>query len=588
KYMDRDDFIRAIAPHREFYAQPPERYGILFELADLTRTGRISLQEFVDFETVLAQPDAEYDLAFRLFDTERKGFLTLDEFRAKLGSTIEAGGAQIDFNADWFRIFFGKNPPPERVVTYEEFCQLVKGFRMERLKQEFRHFDPQGTGYITPDDFRVIMLHVAKHILSPFMTAHLSELAYNFGGKITFGHVQAFYNVLRQMDQVERVARKAISESASGLITRADFQSTASRLLHFATFSPLEVDMVFFMAGRDPEDKTKIVSRPPDAISLSLRDLTRLFTPAFGHKVPLVATPLTPLQEVLQSGYNFGLGAIGGAIGATVVYPIDLVKTRMQNQRKTPGQVLYRNSIDCFQKVIRNEGPRGLYRGLAPQLLGVAPEKAIKLTMNDLVRSRLTDRETGVLPLWAELAAGCAAGGSQVIFTNPLEIVKIRLQVAGEAAKLAIGAVPRVRAIHIVQELGLLGLYKGVTACLLRDVPFSAIYFPVYSHLKKDVFHEGQRDKKLAPWELLTAGAVAGMPAAYLVTPADVIKTRLQVAARSGETTYTGIRDAFVKILREEGPTAFFKGGLARVFRSSPQFGVTLASYELLRKAFPL
>lgn len=86
----------------------------------------------------------------------------------------------------------------------------------------------------------------------------------------------------------------------------------------------------------------------------------------------------------------------------------------------------------------------------------------------------------------------------------------------------------------------------------------------------------------------MISGASAGVPAAYLVTPADVIKTRLQVQARKGDTTYTGIRDAFVKIMREEGPRAFYKGGLARVFRSSPQFGVTLATYELLQKAIPL
>ena len=76
------------------------------------------------------------------------------------------------------------------------------------------------------------------------------------------------------------------------------------------------------------------------------------------------------------------------------------------------------------------------------------------------------------------------------------------------------------------------------------------------------------------------------MPAAYLVTPADVIKTRLQVAARKGETTYSGLFDAARKIYAEEGFRAFFKGGLARVFRSSPQFGVTLASYELLHTLF--
>ncbi len=58
----------------------------------------------------------------------------------------------------------------------------------------------------------------------------------------------------------------------------------------------------------------------------------------------------------------------------------------------------------------------------------VAPEKAIKLTMNDLVRTWGKNKETGELTLATEILAGCVAGGSQVIFTNPLEIVKIRLQ----------------------------------------------------------------------------------------------------------------------------------------------------------------
>jgi len=281
--------------------------------------------------------------------------------------------------------------------------------------------------------------------------------------------------------------------------------------------------------------------------------------------------------------FSFGLGALAGAIGATVVYPIDLVKTRMQNQRTVlAGEMLYKNSWDCLKKVIRNEGFFGLYRGLGPQLVGVAPEKAIKLTVNDLFRAIMKNPHDGSLTLWAEILAGGIAGGSQVIFTNPLEIVKIRLQVQGEVAKSS--GQSRVGAVSIVRQLGIFGLYKGAAACLLRDIPFSMIYFTVYAHLKKDVFHEGKEGKKLSPLELLSSGAIAGMPAAYLATPADVIKTRLQVEARSGQQTYHGILDAFRKILNEEGPRAFFKGGAARVLRSSPQFGVTLLSYELLHR----
>lgn len=54
------------------------------------------------------------------------------------------------------------------------------------------------------------------------------------------------------------------------------------------------------------------------------------------------------------------------AVGATAVYPIDLVKTRMQNQRSSGslvGELMYKNSFDCFKKVVRYESVFGLYRG---------------------------------------------------------------------------------------------------------------------------------------------------------------------------------------------------------------------------------
>ncbi len=157
----------------------------------------------------------------------------------------------------------------------------------------------------------------------------------------------------------------------------------------------------------------------------------------------------------------------------------------------------------------------------------------------------------------------------------------------GEVVKATQGAAQKRSAMWIVKNLGLAGLYKGASACLLRDVPFSAIYFPTYSHLKKDMFGESAT-KKLGVLQLLTAGAIAGMPAAYFTTPCDVIKTRLQVEARKGDTTYTGLRHAAKTILKEEGFTAFFKGGPARILRSSPQFGFTLAAYEVLQGVLPM
>jgi solute carrier family 25 aspartate/glutamate transporter 12/13 len=148
--------------------------------------------------------------------------------------------------------------------------------------------------------------------------------------------------------------------------------------------------------------------------------------------------PTVFLKELAHSLYNFGLGGIAGATGATLVYPIDLVKTRMQNQRSSVvGEPqMYKNSMDCVTKVFRNEGLKGFYSGIGPQLLvsekffryitqqlthrlascqGVAPEKAIKLTVNDLVRAHAKDPKTGDIALKWELIAGGTAGGCQVV-----------------------------------------------------------------------------------------------------------------------------------------------------------------------------
>ena len=130
------------------------------------------------------------------------------------------------------------------------------------------------------------------------------------------------------------------------------------------------------------------------------------------------------------------------------------------------------------------------------------------MTVNDFVRGRAMDPETGRIKLGWELFAGGAAGGCQVVFTNPLEIVKIRLQMQGEAAKATPDQVKK-GAVHIIRQLGIVGLYKGATACLMRDIPFSAIYFPVYSHFKTDVFHQDYNGKQLSFLETLASAAIA-------------------------------------------------------------------------------
>ena len=86
-------------------------------------------------------------------------------------------------------------------------------------------------------------------------------------------------------------------------------------------------------------------------------------------------------------------------------------------------------------------------------------------------------------------------------------------------------------ALSVCKELGFFGLYKGSRACFLRDIPFSMIFFPCYAHFKPALADENGYN---SPGSLLLAAALSGCPAASLVTPADVIKTRLQVTGSDG------------------------------------------------------
>ncbi|KAH0266732.1 hypothetical protein KCU91_g10569, partial [Aureobasidium melanogenum] len=591
-YMGQEEFVNAIAPESEDYHKIKRaQYAVLFSVADRRKTGRVTLSDWATFNNLLAKPDAEYEIAFRLFCDSETGVVDFNSFKEAYARNRSPDNIPFDWNSTWASLYVGDRKN-RHSMTYPQFAQMLRGLQGERIRQAFHHFDKNGDGYIAPEEFERIIRETASHKLSDHLLSNLQTLCnISPGSHISYANVRAFQNIIRDMDLVELVIRNAVGKTEDGKITRTDFLNEAARITRFSLFTPMEADILFHFASLDQPSGRLGVSDFARVLDASWASHHTVYGAATGAAADTAAAVVSKsksfFHDVLVSAHHFALGSLAGAFGAFMVYPIDLVKTRMQNQRKARvGQLLYKNSIDCFSKVIRNEGVRGLYSGVLPQLVGVAPEKAIKLTVNDLVRGKASDPKTGEIKLPWEIIAGGSAGACQVIFTNPLEIVKIRLQIQGEVAKSQ-KAVEKRSAMWIVRNLGLVGLYKGASACLLRDVPFSAIYFPTYNHLKKDYFGEGP-NKKLGIVQLLTAGAIAGMPAAYLTTPCDVIKTRLQVEARKGETQYTSLRHCAKTIWQEEGFRAFFKGGPARILRSSPQFGFTLAGYELLQNLLPL
>ncbi|XP_058978344.1 calcium-binding mitochondrial carrier protein Aralar1 isoform X1 [Musca domestica] len=580
-FMTSEDFVRKFLGLFTDVAFNDESVRLLAGIADTSKDGLISFSEFQAFEGLLCTPDALYKTAFQLFDRQGNGTVSYADFADVVQKTELHSKIPFSLDSPFIKRYFGEKK--QRLINYAEFTQLLHDFHEEYAMEAFRSKDPAGSGYISPLDFQDIMVKVKRHLLTADVKDNL--VAVTEGHKVSFPYFMAFTSLLNNMELIKRIYLHATQGNRTEPVTKDELLFAAQTM---SQITPLEIDILFQLTGALQQSgwwrrkKVQASSRIvySDLSIIAPEHYTKHITTRLAE-IKAVESPAdrSAFIQILESTYRFTLGSLAGAVGATVVYPIDLVKTRMQNQRTGSfiGEVAYRNSWDCFKKVIRHEGVLGLYRGLLPQLMGVAPEKAIKLTVNDLVRDKFTDKQ-GVIPRWAEVLAGACAGGSQVVFTNPLEIVKIRLQVAGEIAGGG-----KVRALSVVRELGLFGLYKGARACLLRDVPFSAIYFPTYAHTKALFADE---DGYNHPLTLLAAGAIAGVPAASLVTPADVIKTRLQVVARSGQTTYTGVWDATKKIMAEEGPRAFWKGTAARVFRSSPQFGVTLVTYELLQRLF--
>lgn len=574
KFMTSDDFLRKYIGLFTADNYNADSVNLLAAILDTNKDGLISYSEFQAFEGLLCYPDALYKTAFQLFDTNGNGMVSFGEFVEVMAKTELNKRIPFNIKSPFVELYFGRNK--ERVISYNEFSQFLHDFHEEYAIEGFRRADTTGSGFISVTDFQDIMLSIKSHLLTPQVQSHLVEVASGGQGgrRISFPYFIAFNSLLNNMELVKRIYLNVTSGNRQHEVSKEEFMHSAQAM---SQMTPLEVDILFQLCDVLHQTGRIMYS---DLYSIAPEQYFKQITMRLAE-LKAVSRPedRSVFTSILESVYRFSLGSIAGAVGATAVYPIDLVKTRMQNQRSGSfiGELMYRNSIDCFKKVIRHEGVLGLYRGLVPQLMGVAPEKAIKLTVNDLVRDKFYDKK-GNIALYGEVIAGACAGGSQVVFTNPLEIVKIRLQVAGEIA-----GGEKVRAWAVVKDLGIFGLYKGAKACLLRDVPFSAIYFPAYAHTKAKLADENGYNH---PLTLLLAGAIAGIPAASLVTPADVIKTRLQVVARSGQTTYSGVFDAARKIMAEEGPQAFWKGTVARVCRSSPQFGVTLLTYEVLQRLF--
>ena len=407
------------------------QYGILFHVADRRKLGKISLSDWAVFESLLSKSDAEYEIAFRLFDVDGTGSVKSDVFQKIYEQNKGPESIPFDWNSEWATLYIGgKNKRHE--MTYPQFAQMMRGLQGERIRQAFHLFDTDKDGYIEPEEFEKIIRATAGHKLSDHLLENLPTLCnISQGSKISYANVRAFQNVIREMDLLDLIIRNATAKSPDSRITRTDFLNEAARITRFSLYTPMEADILFHFAGIDTQTGRLGLDDFAKVVDASWQTENKLGA-GIGITEKARSTGQQVMHSILESAHHFGLGSIAGAFGAFMVYPIDLVKTRMQNQRTIGvGQRLYENTLDCAKKVYRNEGFRGLYSGVLPQLVGVAPEKAIKLTVNDLMRGTFADKTTGKIQLPFEILSGGTAGGCQVVILLPMSFLNQANQFSG-------------------------------------------------------------------------------------------------------------------------------------------------------------
>jgi len=254
-----------------------------------------------------------------------------------------------------------------------------------------------------------------------------------------------------------------------------------------------------------------------------------------------------------------------------LLYPANLVKTRLQVQRKN---ALYKGSFDTFVKVVRYEGIRGLYKGFLVSSFGLLAGQCYITTL-ELVKTRTKNYNSAVRGF---LAGGLASLVGQTI-TVPVDVVSQKLMVQGQGEntlKLK-GASTIIR--EIVKSDGPLGLYRGYLISLMTYAPSSAIWwssYGAYTGLVGSMVVSGTPHLIV----LATAGALAGLTTATLTNPLDIMRTRLQVGG--GKSSF--VLQMFRSLLREEGPLGLTKGLSARIIAMVPSSVAMVLGYETVKR----
>eukprot|EP00177_Eucheuma_denticulatum_P004663 GFKZ01008478.1.p1 GENE.GFKZ01008478.1~~GFKZ01008478.1.p1 ORF type:complete len:405 (+),score=76.82 GFKZ01008478.1:147-1217(+) len=270
-------------------------------------------------------------------------------------------------------------------------------------------------------------------------------------------------------------------------------------------------------------------------------------------QTPTVSTTAAPI--VLNFRERMVAGAIARGVAQTLLHPVDVIRTRLQ-----------------ARDVAASWKPAVFIKGVIPQISLAIPAGAIQFLAFEAAKEKLAallpDESFSQARVLLAGAAGALAAASCRV---PQEVLKQRIQ-----ADIYPNVFVALR--ETVGAQGPAALYKGWLATISRDVPWNALSFLFHAQGKK--IFQAVKGRKPENDENLAVAGVAGAVAAVIMTPVDVVKTRIMTQKAGAAVQYSGIVGTLRKIVAEEGAATLMKGVVPRIVFLAPLAGITFSVYE--------
>ncbi|GAA5805492.1 hypothetical protein HPULCUR_011008 [Helicostylum pulchrum] len=314
-----------------------------------------------------------------------------------------------------------------------------------------------------------------------------------------------------------------------------------------------------------------------------------------------IEAPKLKVSKDSKSYVHFIAGGVGGLAGAVFTSPLDVVKTRLQStfyQQTMRQSNMHRGGLffghfletgRLLARINQVEGFRGYFKGLGPNLVGVIPARSINFFTYGNGKRIFTELNHGKETAGVHLLSAATAGVITSTATNPIWVIKTRLQLQGNGTSRYSGSMDCL--LRILKEEGVRGLYKGMSASYLGVIE-GTIQWGVYENLKKkwsvpkDQIKPNQRligGKTAQDWAgHLGAAATSKFIAACIAYPHEVIRTRLRQPAENGVLKYNGLWQCLRLVAKEEGAAALYGGMTAHLLRVVPNAAIMFFCYEAI------